>query len=157
MSQRKCGTIALLALVLSAAVIQPALVGTPVPREEYVFVRDTDRVVAIKRGGDLLIGKLDADGNFLQEKVRPGAGLGPSSWPPPIINMTFLGPEPVYEYRSGRLIKGELNADGNVVPEVGSKVIRFEDYRYSTGVRIWNLPGYFKMKDKVGDKKDDKK
>jgi hypothetical protein len=49
--------------------------------------------------------------------------------------------EPVYEYRSGRLIKGTLHAYGNFEPEVGSYVTRFKDYTPYDRRRIYNLPG----------------
>lgn len=51
--------------------------------------------------------------------------------------------EDVYEYRSGRLIKGTLHKTGNFVPEIGSKVLDFKDYDPSLakGNRIYNLPG----------------
>ena len=54
-------------------------------------------------------------------------------------------PEPVYEYRSGRLIWGKLQASGNFVPELGSTVLDFKDYDPEWGPtrqrRIYNLPG----------------
>jgi len=40
--------------------------------------------------------------------------------------------------------------DGNFVPELGSKVIKFEDYKYEPdAIRIWNLPGYFMRRDEL--------
>ncbi len=50
-------------------------------------------------------------------------------------------PEPAYEYRSGRLIKGMLQSTGNFVPELGSKVIDFKGYDPDENRRIYNLPG----------------
>jgi hypothetical protein len=55
--------------------------------------------------------------------------------------------EPVYEYRSGRLIKGTLHAYGNFEPEVGSRVIRFKDYTLPYGLRIYNLPGVIRAEE----------
>lgn len=53
--------------------------------------------------------------------------------------------EPVYEYRSGRIIKGVLHDTGTFVPEVGSKVLDFKDYPVNEagppGLRVYNLPG----------------
>jgi hypothetical protein len=50
--------------------------------------------------------------------------------------------EDVYEFRSGRLIEGELKADGNFVPKLGSKVTSFKDYAPGPAARrIYNLPG----------------
>jgi hypothetical protein len=59
----------------------------------------------------------------------------------------------VYEFRSGRLIKGEIDAKGYFIPEIGSKVIDFKDYRYrKDGPRIWNLPGRFEKRIKTSKK-----
>jgi len=56
----------------------------------------------------------------------------------------------VYEFRSGRLIKGEINAKGYFIPEIGAKVIDFKDYHYrKDGPRIWNLPGRFEKRIKT--------
>jgi hypothetical protein len=52
--------------------------------------------------------------------------------------------EEVYEYRSGRLIKGTLQKTGNFVPELGSKVLDFKDYDPHGRRRIYNLPGVLK-------------
>ncbi len=49
--------------------------------------------------------------------------------------------EEVYEYRSGRLIKGTLQKTGNFVPELGSKVLDFKDFNPLASWRIYNLPG----------------
>jgi len=52
------------------------------------------------------------------------------------------GPEEVYEYRAGRLIKGKLQLSGNFVPELGSKIIDFKEIDPQTERRrIYNLPG----------------
>jgi hypothetical protein len=52
--------------------------------------------------------------------------------------------EPVYEYRSGRLVSGNLDTDGNFLPDVGAPVTDFQDYRPVPGARrIYNLPGRF--------------
>jgi hypothetical protein len=59
---------------------------------------------------------------------------------------------PVYEYRSGRLIEGLIDDDGNFVPAVDSKVIDFKSYRYGKkAIPIYNLPGSFVKK---GEKKE---
>jgi hypothetical protein len=49
--------------------------------------------------------------------------------------------EEVYEYRSGRLIRGTLHMSGNFVPELGSTVLDFKDYDPLGDRRIYNLPG----------------
>ncbi len=70
--------------------------------------------------------------------------------------MRTLENEPVYEYRSGRLIKGELDKEGNFLPDLPGKVIDFKDYRYSkTAIRIYNLPGSFVKPSEI--KKDEPK
>jgi hypothetical protein len=137
-------------LVYTAAV--GLLIGYHPPEPEYVFVPDTTRWVMIERwvGKEprtvLLRGKLDAEGNFVQHAKYESIIL---SCPPgcTLINSPGDSPKPVYEFRSGRLIKGQLMPDGNFVPDVGSTVIHFQDYRYSPdAIPIWNLPGYFKKK-----------
>ena len=40
--------------------------------------------------------------------------------------------------------------NGDFVPEIGSKVTRFADFKYSPEApRIWNLPGYFLRRDEL--------
>jgi hypothetical protein len=57
--------------------------------------------------------------------------------------------EEVYEFRSGRLLKGTLQKSGNFVPELGSKVIDFKTYDPSTDRRrIYNLPGVLRRVEK---------
>jgi hypothetical protein len=42
------------------------------------------------------------------------------------------------------LVKGQLNEQGDFVPEIGSTVILFQDYRFSKKApRVYNLPGRF--------------
>jgi uncharacterized protein (TIGR03067 family) len=111
-----------------------------------VFVKDTDRWVGIRKGTATLVGKLDEHGDFTQvyrfEKMY--------SMAPSFSFINFPGPKAkrVYEFRSGRLIKGDLMMEGNFVPEAGSTVLKFEDYQYSPdAIPIWNLPGTFMKKD----------
>jgi internalin A len=62
--------------------------------------------------------------------------------------------EDVYEYRSGRLVKGTLLENGTFVPELGGKVIDFKDYHYAKDApRIYNLPGRFVKKGSTEDKR----
>lgn len=52
--------------------------------------------------------------------------------------------EPVYEFRSGSLVQGVINRDYYFVPEIGSTIESFRDYRQGTNPRrIYNLPGKF--------------
>jgi len=146
------------ALAISVSLIVAFVSGAPVPEENYVFVLDVQRWVCIMRHGDQLLGKLDPAGNFLLESKRPttSGGSGP---PRVLLNKNYQWrPQAVYEYRSGRLIKGELTPEGDFLPEVGSKVIRFEEYKFGpNALTIWNLPGYFKKVEKGKDAKDEKK
>lgn len=118
---------------------------------DYEFVPDTNRLIVLERGGFTLQGTFDAAGNFTEVRRFPlGASLSG-----PFHDVRFGGARRVYEYRSGRLVRGELDAEGNFVPEIGSQVVRFQDYRPARpdSLEIWNLPGYFK---KVEKPKDDK-
>jgi hypothetical protein len=54
---------------------------------------------------------------------------------------TEVDKEEVYEFRSGRLIKGTLQKTGNFVPELGSTILDFKDYDPHSRRRIYNLPG----------------
>jgi hypothetical protein len=114
------------------------------PKERYVFVSNTDRYIGIFRGDWRLIGKLDANGDFIQE-IKLKKGQPASSIPAHgILNFPGLKPKKVYEFRSGGLIPGEIRPDGSFVPEAGGKIIPFKDYQYSpTATPIWNLPGVF--------------
>lgn len=117
---------------------------------EYVFVPNTDRKVRICRGELLLVGRLDAEGSF-RELVRYKRGQQLTGGVGGVLindTMPDGSPRPVYEYRSGMLIKGELHDDGSFVPEIGSTIIPFKDYRYAPdAIPIWNLPGRFKSSD----------
>jgi uncharacterized protein (TIGR03067 family) len=118
------------------------------PPEEYVFVQDTERWVGLSKGSSLLVGKLDANGEFTQTH-RYEVG---HSKAPPYTLINFPGPKPkkVYEFRSGRLIKGELTTEGNFDPETSSTIIKFEGYEFSPdAIPIWNLPGTFVKKDEA--------
>ncbi len=122
----------------------------------YTYVEDTTQFVGIQRPKAFFIGKLDSAGNFIPEMWWPGFRVGmPGSMPlHQLINDRRPGKIPVYEYRSGRLVKGELDKEGNFIPDLGSKVIDFKDYRYSKEAPIiYNLPGRFVPKEKKDQKK----
>jgi hypothetical protein len=107
--------------------------------------------VEVVHGRTSSIGKLDAAGNFLpepewlnQSRHQASSGIMPAE----LLN--GRAEKNVYEFRSGRLIKGDLNQNGYFVPEVGSRVIDFKDYHYREGgPRIWNLPGRFEKRTKT--------
>jgi hypothetical protein len=119
----------------------------------FEFVEETGTLVGLQRGDDLLIGRLDFAGNFVQDlrwkDVKMKDRIQPFSYLPwvQVINSRRPHLEDVYEFRSGRLIKGELDKDGNFIPDLGSKVIDFKDYQYKKdSLYIYNLPGYFREK-----------
>lgn len=145
-------------LVVATSTVWAAL---DVP-QDYAFVPDPGRQCYVMRGEIRTLCKLDENGNLEEiKRFRPDEGMPPSSWGyhPPFINYVGQGqaPRAAYEFRSGRLIKGELRPGGNFVPDVGSTVIKFEDYRYSEdAIPIWNLPGYFKKKSDLTNKEKEK-
>ncbi len=120
--------------------------------EEYEFVPNTDRWVSLHYGQTFSIGKLDAKGNFLPDANWVNL-RGTLTSAPGFVALN-VNKGPAYEFRSSRLILGELDKEGNFIPKLDSKVIEFKDYRFSkTGTRIYNLPGKFvKKKDKDAKK-----
>jgi hypothetical protein len=127
---------------------------TPDP-DEYQFVEDTTLWVDVIQGDTESIGKLDAAGNFIPDKryFRSFKKGQPRSAVPPctLINSAQKG---IYEFRSGRLIPGDLDDDGNFIPAVGGRIIDFKDYRYGPkAAKIYNLPGKFVRKEKTDSKK----
>jgi hypothetical protein len=138
--------------------------GGPAPiaaeEYEYVFQLDLTPLLGIVRDGKCWLGHLNDSGDFVpdhSEHLPQGfkAGQPFSS----VSLFTFLNfpkiitGESVFEFRSGRLIKGVLHQDGRFVPDVDSKVIDLKDYLkdYRPGpgeVRIYNLPGRLALKKK---------
>jgi hypothetical protein len=102
----------------------------------------------------LYILEVNATGDYEQTaKLKAGA---PFSAVPPhqLVNGAGLTPKRVYEYRSGRLILGVMTAEGHFLPDVGSTVIKFGDYKYGPeAVPIWNLPGNFMRRDKLEERR----
>ncbi len=128
------------------------------PRKEsggqLEYVPDVGRSVAVFVQRDdfsgFFFGHLDARGNFLRDARRRVEGMAlsgaaPVPEPGTIINFSAFEGEPVYEYRSGYLIRGVLKTLGDgFIPDLGGQVIAFKDYRPGKGVpRIYNLPGSF--------------
>jgi hypothetical protein len=110
------------------------------------------------RGDTMELGNLDDAGDFI-----PDWGLPPFPFVRPKLTQRhwFSGePQPnyynlpregheeqVYEYRSGRLLKGVLLKSGTFVPELGSKVLDLKDYEPEWNARrIYNLPGHLRKK-----------
>jgi hypothetical protein len=95
------------------------------------------------------LGHFDRAGNFNAEDsigfsvdAPPGIGQAKDAR---IANLPANGiREQVFEYRSGRLVKGTLEKNGGFVPERGSEVISFQQYiPIRCNLRIYNLPGKF--------------
>jgi hypothetical protein len=153
MPKRRAVMLTICSLLLLTGPVPPA-------SDEYVFVSDVERPVGLRRGDLILKGRLDPAGNFVQTESGSLTMGGSAVRVYKVINLSPPGgpPKRVYEFRSGRLIKGEISATGDFVPEVGSKIIKFEEYKYSPDAPpIWNLPGYFKKVEKAKDGKDAKK
>jgi hypothetical protein len=123
--------------------------------DEYEFVEDTSRWVMVIQGNTESIGKLDAGGNFIPEKKYFQLKKGqPRSVGPPYTLINGSAQKGVYEFRSGRLIPGDIDEECNFVPTVGGKIIEFKDYRYSPkAAKIYNLPGKFVKKEKKDNRK----
>lgn len=110
----------------------------------YTFVENVNRPVAIYLGQFVLLGNLDRNGEFRMESKNLRNSTELPKWRKIAINEPTFRGEKVYEFRSGRLIRGEIKEDGSFVPDLRSRVIDFRDYRYyPDGPRIYNLPGYF--------------
>jgi hypothetical protein len=112
----------------------------------YEYRQDLKPYVGILRQGLVTLGHLDAKGNFIPlPRVEPIDPRKPFSGPGyTVINKPARLNEPVYEFRSGRLVKGKLTEEGDFVPDEGGKVISLGDYRYGKEApRIYNLPGSF--------------
>jgi hypothetical protein len=117
-----------------------------IQEKQYEYREDLKTCVGVIRGKQFLLGRLDSQGNFMPDPFATPFRVGqPFSGPHyELINKQTRLNQSVYEFRSGMLIKGKLDRDGNFIPEVGSTVISFKDYRFSKdAIRIYNLPGTF--------------
>jgi hypothetical protein len=125
------------------------------PPIEYEYVEDLREWVIVQRGGMMYWGHFDGAGNFLPDVGRralPKDGVPVSGFPVARYSNFPVGGknETVYEYRSGRLIQGILNNDGDFVPDLNAKISPFPEYKYhSRSLRIYNLPGRFRPKGEV--------
>jgi len=90
------------------------VVSTSDDLDDYVFVQDTNRLVEVCFGTTIRQGYLDKDGKFSARGRTFQKGQVQSSISPAEVGVSLnLFPEKnVYEYRSERLIKGEINEDG---------------------------------------------
>jgi hypothetical protein len=119
--------------------------------DEYVYVEEPGKTVAIRRNGRYYYGYLNSTGNFTPDVSYPPTKVGASirSGPPfRCIDLASAKPvEFVYEFRSGLLIRGMLTKEGEFIPDEGSRVMNFKDYKYPEDPhRIYNLPGKFVKK-----------
>jgi hypothetical protein len=119
--------------------------------DDYVFIQDLDRLVEVCHGLTTSVGHLNKDGRFLpRDGLKRQKGQAYSSNAEWIEPLNMFPEKNVYEYRSGRLIKGEIDPNGDFIPEKGAKVLDFKDYHYrKDGPRIWNLPGRFEKRTKL--------
>jgi hypothetical protein len=114
------------------------------------FVENTKPLISIMRNELQYMGNWDSAGDFIRAPGmsvyrvgQPFRTMPPSAVRP--ANMPFgVSTEKVYEFRSGMLIKGILERNGNFVPDLDSKVMPFAEYRPNERtLRIYNLPGRF--------------
>lgn len=117
------------------------------PLIEYKYVEDTTRIVSLIQHATFMVGTLDKYGTFQPAHRFPYNGfLHTGMNNGPLMNGSERPGQPVYEYRSGVLVPGELSATGRFVPKVGGEIIAFTTYRYHRAApRIRNLPGDFRL------------
>ena len=100
-------------------------------------------------------GRLDPNGEFVPDYRLPVLARQPlplldTTGPQPRLSMAFNIPltdqkfEIVYEYRSGRLIKGKLSDTGVFDPTLNTTIIELKEYKPNNDIRIYNLPGVLK-------------
>lgn len=111
---------------------------------QYQFVPNVDIPFLLILRGEIIFGRLDAEGVFHQVARYGPSAMNYQQHGGIFLNSNKLAGRIVYEYRSNALIPGTFNREGYFVPEVGGTTIRFQDYRYSpSATHIWNIPGYF--------------
>jgi hypothetical protein len=150
--------------VFAAALSVAALAAAPGTRGDqpaaqpgggdYLYVEDLGRIVGVCRGSWMVYVKLDAQGELIPEgkhhPALPSSNI-PSYTP---VNFVLGEPRPCYELHSGRLVKGVMTNTGHFVPDAGSTVKRFEEFRFSEGApQIRNLPGSFMRRDKIEERR----
>jgi hypothetical protein len=96
----------------------------------------------------MMFGMLNRSGQFVPDDELPVLTRGRFLSAAPFTFNLPHPPDPrqkteeVYEFRSGRLIKGRLDETGNFTPEIGSVVKAFRDFDPAKErMRIYNLPG----------------
>jgi hypothetical protein len=120
--------------------------------DKYQFIPSTVNLYRHRAGGIVCTGTLDTDGNFMPNianlseslSVNLGSGSVRSVSGPVQLLASREKNEKIYEFRCGYLVPMIFDNTLGLVPEVGGKIIKFEDYQYSTASRrIYNLPGHF--------------
>jgi hypothetical protein len=106
------------------------------------------------QGRDWIVGELDADGNFSQTSPHKSARANFLRSPQGPVLSVWHGYDvekswPAYEFRAGRLIRGAQEWDGTFVPDLGSEVKMFSDYRFldPNEPPIWNPTGFIMRKE----------
>lgn len=140
---------------LPAGPVPPPATGTPRTRK-YAPYGDRPPVVVRVIREMMEFGTLTPDGEFRPDPDRPLLPRPDLPFPPRgeasafrrAYRMCYTLPqlaadqEDVYEFRSGRLIRGTLHKSGNFAPEAGSKLLDFGEYDPDADRRrIYNLPG----------------
>jgi hypothetical protein len=133
-----------------------ALVAAVACEESYEFVIQPGKRASFLLTPRTIVGWLDEQGNFHWDPDRfqpdSAAAFGPRG--PALMNAAYRAREPVFEYRSARLIPGIIDERCNFVPDLEGVVADFRDYRYSPDARrIYNLPGKFVKKEQSAEKK----
>ena len=115
----------------------------------YTLVLDTNRLVGVDRPQGVSVGHLDKYGEYTHSFWEKKT-LGFSKEVYRVVTPGTVDLVPVYEFRSGVLIPGAMNATGRFVPQVGGTIIRFADFIYTPrSPVIWNLPGYFRENETI--------
>jgi hypothetical protein len=146
-----------LATASSAGWPRPAQAPADKSGFKFEFV---ERSVYFRTPVAVLKGRINREGTFIPDEAAaqtPRGTMYPSVYGLAVNDRFFPrdqhkpisndpAAEPVYEYRSGYLILGDLMRDGYFVPKAKSTIIRFADYVPSpTAIRIYNLPGEFRQ------------
>lgn len=144
---------------------------------DHVFVKSarTDAAMHVynSSGSYILIGFLDEDGDFVTEKTitlkakgRPpgqieqtgGFEASQQFQKLTYINQPRVPGEDVYEYRTGKLVPGQLSRNFKFIPDLDGQIIEFGEYVYREKARrIYNLPGKFVTYEEYQKLKQEKK
>lgn len=117
----------------------------------YDFELDLSVEYSRHFGDWLYFGKLDQYGEFVFSgtKMPINVVTGPKYYAGSDVPlMSHVKQKEVYEFRSKTLIPGVIEK-GEFIPELGGKIIDFEEYKYAKDARpIYNLPGKFVPREK---------